>query len=186
MVGFDFYEMCFLKKISEPDMLSAFYMTTRFEVKNCDGEVLNNSRRVVAGSRGIDECLVEQVYNEIIEFLKKQGWELSDDILHDGSIILRKKTNFKIDLETPCKVSITRLLSNIGEFRVVRVFLNGVEKGILKNGEMLDFTTFYSANELIVETTHGKNPVISIKFIATSGGYVNICLDFANDVLRII
>ena len=135
MVDSNSYEMCFLKKISEPDMSFGFNVSTRWEVKNSNGEVMRTSRRVVHGSQGVDEDLVEMVYKELIKNLKFNGWELNDDILSDDSIILRRKITSKINLETPCRVSITRLPSTKGMYGVVRAFLNGTEVGILKNGE---------------------------------------------------
>ncbi len=87
-------------------------------------------------------------------------------------------------LETPCNVSITRLPSMIGSAMDVRVFLNGTEMGILKNGKTFDFTTENSINVLTVKY-HADATTNSVTFNAKSGDSVRITLKYSGAILTV-
>ena len=85
------------------------------------------------------------------------------------------------DFETPCQVTITRLSSMIGAFIAVRVLLNGIEVGTLKNGKTLEFQTFIATNEMSV-LNPADNTKKSINFIAASEGSVRITFKISRSI----
>jgi hypothetical protein len=87
-------------------------------------------------------------------------------------------------LETPCRVSITRLPSVIGAAMNVNVLLNSDEVGILKNGKTIDFNTEYSVNEITVNYV-ADGASRTIKFEAEAGGSVNVTLKYSGAVLSV-
>ncbi|MDR1221956.1 MAG: hypothetical protein LBL07_03635 [Tannerella sp.] len=88
------------------------------------------------------------------------------------------------ELEAPCAVLLKRTSNLIGAALGVRVFLNGVEQGVLKNGNMIMMQTVLDHNELTVRY-NGNDSVRTLNFDAKSGGYVRIKLKYIKVQLTI-
>lgn len=76
-------------------------------------------------------------------------------------------------LAVPCRVTVTRLSSFAGKLDKLRVFLNGNDVGVLKDGEALNLSTDWSSNELLLMGSESQcsRP---LQFTATSGGHVSV------------
>lgn len=84
----------------------------------------------------------------------------------------------------PCGISLTRLPGAIGAAMGVRVFLNGVEKELLKNGKTIQMQTYLAENELMVRY-NADNATRTIAFQAKPGGQVRITLNYMKGVLAV-
>lgn len=89
-----------------------------------------------------------------------------------------------VPLATPCRVAITRTASLVGAAMAVRVTLNGVEVGLLKNNQTLEFPTSYSENELVV-IYNADGTTNSISFTAQPGGFVHVTLKYTGALLAV-
>ncbi|MDR2653137.1 MAG: hypothetical protein LBC68_12660 [Prevotellaceae bacterium] len=93
-------------------------------------------------------------------------------------------TNESDKIENPCTVSLTRKKSIIGCAMGVRVFLNGAEQEVLKNGKTIVMQTELSHNILVVRY-NADDKTSTVKFDAIPGGNVNITLQYLNAKLTI-
>lgn len=84
----------------------------------------------------------------------------------------------------PCEVTLTRLSSAIGSAMGVRVYLNGQEQEVLKNGKTVRMSTQLAENELTVRY-NADGGSRSINFTAEPGGQVRITLKYTGAVLTI-
>ncbi|MDR2775312.1 MAG: hypothetical protein LBC19_11335 [Tannerella sp.] len=87
-------------------------------------------------------------------------------------------------MEIPCTVTLTRLSNLIGAAMGVRVFLNGTDQGVLKNGKTIVMQTWLIENELIVRY-NADDSVHSAKFNAAPGGNVYITLKYVGGQLLV-
>lgn len=84
----------------------------------------------------------------------------------------------------PCEVALTRLPSALGCAMGVRVYLNGQEQEVLKNGQTVRMTTPLAENGLTVRY-NADGVSRSINFTAEPGGHVRITLKYTGAVLTI-
>lgn len=84
----------------------------------------------------------------------------------------------------PCTVSLTRLPSAIGAAMGVRVFLNGAEQELLKNGKTIRMQTKLAENELMVHYK-ADNTTRTLPFQAKAGAQVRITLKYTGGVLAL-
>lgn len=84
----------------------------------------------------------------------------------------------------PCTVYLTRLPSAAGAAVGVRVFLNGAEQEVLKNGKTIAMQTSLAQNELMVMYT-GDVPARTLQFEAEAGGEMRITLKYMGAVLTV-
>ncbi|MDR0699015.1 MAG: hypothetical protein LBG28_07340 [Tannerella sp.] len=96
------------------------------------------------------------------------------DEMKDKAAETFNKTN---EMEIPCTVTLTRPGNIFGIAMGVRVFLNGIDQGILKNEETIILQTWLILNELIVRF-NADDVVSSAKFNAAPGGNVHIILNY--------
>ena len=82
----------------------------------------------------------------------------------------------KLDGE-PCVVSLTRPSKAREANMGVRVFLNGWEQGVLKNGGTLSMRTSYFKNELAA-WYQSNNSLHTCEFMAHSGGNIALSLQY--------
>ncbi len=80
-------------------------------------------------------------------------------------------------MQSAGQISITRTKSMLGAAMGVRVFLNGVEQGVLKNGKTLTFPTYVEQNELLVhyDADHAER---TAQFRVTPGGHAKLQLKY--------
>lgn len=84
----------------------------------------------------------------------------------------------------PCRITLTRLPCVIGMAMGVRVFLNGIEQPVLKNGKSISMQTNIRHNELQISyNADGANR--SLNFEATPGGHIRITLKYIGAQLSI-
>lgn len=84
----------------------------------------------------------------------------------------------------PCAVSLTRLPSAIGAAVGIRVFLNGEEQELLKNGKTIRMQTNLAENELMVRY-NADSMTRTVAFGAKPGGQVRITLKYTGGVLAV-
>jgi hypothetical protein len=81
-------------------------------------------------------------------------------------------------MESPGTVLLTRTSNILGCAMGVRVFLNGVEQAVLKNGKTLVMQTEFLQNTLVVISAN--NVIKSIRFEAIPRGNVNITFKYVD------
>jgi hypothetical protein len=86
-------------------------------------------------------------------------------------------------IESPCTVSLTRTRNIVGCVVKVRVFLNGVEQEVLKNGKTVVMQTYLSQNILTI--CSADDVTRSIRFEATPEGNVNCTFKYVGVTLTI-
>ena len=85
-------------------------------------------------------------------------------------------------LSSPCKVALTRKSSMVGAAMGVDVYLNGVNEGVLKNGQTVMMSTTVSENELSLHY-RADGTRKSVEFTAEPGGEVCYELKYTGAVL---
>ncbi|MDR1197723.1 MAG: hypothetical protein LBK94_01750 [Prevotellaceae bacterium] len=92
--------------------------------------------------------------------------------------------NESVKIENPCTVSLTRKKNIIGCAVGIRVFLNGAEQGVLKNGKTIIMQTELLHNVLVVKY-NADDKTNTVRFDASPGSNVNITLQYLNAKLTI-
>lgn len=77
-------------------------------------------------------------------------------------------------LSAPCEIRFTRVFSTDGENLAQIIYLNGVEIGLVKNGETLSFATTVRNNIVYVTGLNGQAFKGEYKFEAQPGGQVDV------------
>jgi len=88
------------------------------------------------------------------------------------------------EMDIPCTVLLTRPGSILGAAMGVRVFLNGVEQEVLKNGKTVEMQTRLIQNELVARS-NADDKVYTIPFDAQPGGNVHITFNYNKGQLTI-
>jgi hypothetical protein len=86
-------------------------------------------------------------------------------------------------LSQPCTIYLTRTSNFVGAAMSVQVFLNGVEKKKLGNGQTISFQTTEKSNMLFIG--QGENPNSVRRFEAISGGEIRIEYSIFNSYMII-
>lgn len=108
----------------------------------------------------------------------------SEKFLAKRAAASQQRVAASVPLTAPCRVAITRTASLVGAAMAVRVSLNGVEVGLLKNDRTLEFPTSYSENELaVVFNADGVTKLVT--FSAQPGGFVHITLKYTGALLTV-
>lgn len=84
----------------------------------------------------------------------------------------------------PCTVYLTRLSSVAGSAMGVRVFLNGREQEVLRNGKTVMMQTSLQQNELTLRYNAGGT-VRTLSFDAQAGGSVHVILNYNRGLLTL-
>jgi hypothetical protein len=102
-----------------------------------------------------------------------KGWNNFRETVEDLNPVAGLTAGDTIRLENPCTVSVTRSVNFVGAAGNMRVFLNGREQGILRNGQTVVMQTGVVRNELNIHF-RDQGPFSSIEFDAEPGGNVDI------------
>lgn len=81
-----------------------------------------------------------------------------------------------VQLESPCKISLTRESGIVGITNKLRIFLNGIEQDEIGNGKIIEMQTNLSKNILAVVDKEDNSK--TLEFEAKSDGHVHILLKY--------